>query len=72
MCLPGLEERVMISDSLLSPAINFPPVQLRASRKEESRSIQPSYFIPFIIFSPYYYYFILLSFLPVLCFHAIR
>lgn len=56
----------MTSDSLLSLAINFPPVELRPSRKEESRSIynnQPFYY--FILFLLLFYslplsYFILL------------
>lgn len=48
----------MTSDSLLSLAINFPPVELRPSRKEESRSIHNN--------SPFYYFIQLLLFYSLL------
>lgn len=61
----------MTSDSLLSLAINFPPVELRPSRKEESRSIynnQPFYY--FILF-PLLFYSLPLSYF-ILLFYVLR
>lgn len=63
-------ERVMTSDSLFSLAINFPPVELRPSRKEESRSIYNIQ--PFImILSLHLFYFSLPLFLFYLLFYVL-